>query len=293
LTETHSRPVFSRPRVKGWAAPLLFLIVAIIFEFLFVYSFQLLGVSDKNAWTILQFPGTDLALTISPLFHLLPLTVLIVLFSCWVYLTRTYASSFTITEKRKPSALSRREIERRRLKSVRRMSRGISRRFQRVGRSLKAAFLKIPGMPSVSKRLSLGKGSVRSALTVFTVFISISVLFYIVVYPDLIRNLVVGFYQADSSRIDFVMGVGRGLQGIGEALPPIGGLGAAIVNGLWAAAPSFRQGLAGVGASLTGGIVNYDAAGKYILSQNAASLTVVAIALLYGWYASIRRPRKR
>lgn len=294
MTETRSRPVLSRPRVKGWTAPLLFLIMAVIFEFLLVYSFQLLGVNDINAWTILQFPGTGLALTINPLFHLLPLAVLIVLISSWVYLTRTYTYSFAIAEKRKlASPPLRREIEKRRLKSLRRLSRGINRRFQRIGRSIRAAFLKIPGMAGVSRRLSLTKSSVRSALTVFTVFISISLLLYIVVYPDLIRNLVVGFYQVDPSRVDFVVGISNGLQGIGEALPPIGGLGTAIVNGLWAAAPGFRQSLAGVGASLTGGIVTYDAAGKYILTQNAAALTVVAIALLYGWYASIRRPRKR
>jgi len=248
----------------------------------------LLGVSDKNAWTVLQFPGTGLALTISPLFHLLPLAILIALISSWIYLTETFTHSFAIAEKRKPaSPFSRREIERRRLKSLRRFSRGISRRFQRFGRSLKTAFLRIPGVASISKRLSLARNSVNSALTVFIVFISISLFLYIIVYPDLIHNIVVGFYQADSSRVNFVVGIGNGLQGIG------GDLGTAIVNGLWAAAPGFHQSLAGVGASLTEGIVAYDAAGKYILSQNAAVLSVVAIALLYGRYSTIRRPRRR
>lgn len=297
MSETRSRQISSRPRFRGLVAPLLFLILTFFFEFLLVYSFQLLGVSDKNALTgTLQFPGTSLIFTIaiSPLFHLLPLTVFIVLFSSWLYLARTYASSLTIIEKRKPAPqLSRREIEKRRLKGLRRLSRGISRRSQRVGRSLKAAFLKVPGISSVSKRLSFARNSVRSALAVFTVFVSISLLLFIIVYPDLIRNIVVGFYEADSSRVDFVAGIGNGLQGIGESLPPIGGLGTAIANGLWAAAPGFRNGLSGVGASLTGSVVNSDAAGKYILSQNLASWTVVLIALAYGWFASIRRPRRR
>lgn len=291
LSETRSRPITSRFRFKGLAAPLLFLLLAVVFEFLLVLSFQLLGLSDRNAWTnTLQFPGTNLALTISisPLFHLLPVTVLIVLVSSWLYLARTYTYSLTIVEKRKhPLPPSRREIEKRRLRSLRRLSRGISRRFQRVGRSIKAGFLRVPGVAGVSRRLSLAKSSVRSALTVFTVFVSISLLLYIIVYPDLIRNLVIGFYQADSSRVNFVVGVGNMLQGVG------GSVGTAIVNGLWAAAPGFRQSLASAGASLTGSIVNFDVAGKYVLSQNAASLTVIAIALVYGWYASIRRPRKR
>jgi hypothetical protein len=265
--------------------------LAIAVEFLLVYSFQLLGLSDKTAWSgTLQFPGTNLAFTItfSPLFQLLPVTVLIVLISSWVYLARTYTYSLAIVEKRKhPLPPSRREIEKRRLKGLRRLSRGISRRFQRVGRSIKAGFLRVPGVAGASRRLSLAKSSVRSALTVFAVFVSFSLLLYVVVYPDLIRNLVVGFYQADSSRVDFVVGVGNLLQGVG------GSLGTAIANGLWAAAPGFRQSLAGIGASLTGSIVNFDVAGKYILSQNAASMTVVTIALVYGWYASIRRPRRR
>jgi hypothetical protein len=224
----------------------------------------------------------------------LPLTVFVVLFSSWLYLARAYTFSLTIIGKKKPAPqLSRREIEKRRLKGLRKLSRGISRRFERVGRSLKATFLRVHSISSVSKRVSLAKNSVRSALTVFTVFVSISLLLFIIVYPDLIRNMVVGFYEADSSRVDFVVGVSDRLQGIGESLPPIGGLGTAIVNGLWAIAPGFRQGLAGVGASLTGFIVNSDAAGKFILSQNIASWIVVLIALAYGWYASIRRPRKR
>ena len=297
MSETRSRQISSRPRFKGLVAPLLFLILAVVFEFLLVYSFQLLGLSDNNALTsTLQFPGTSLVftVTISPLFHLLPLTVFVVLFSSWLYLARTYTYSLVIIEKRKLAPqLSRREIEKRRLKGLRRLSRGISRRFQRVGRSLKAAFLRVPGISSVAKRLSLARSSVKGALTVFTVFVSISLLLFIIVYPDLIRNIVVGFYEADSSRVDFVVGVGNGLQGIGEALAPIGGLGTAIFNGLWAVAPGFRQGLAGVGASLTGSIVNSDAANKFILSQNIASWTVVLIALAYGWFASIRRPRKR
>ncbi len=240
------------------------------------------------AWTILQFPGTSVALTISPLFHLLPLTVLIVLFSAWIYLTRIYAQSLATVERRKPTAPpSRRELERRRLKGMRRFSRGINRRFQKIGHSIKAAFLKIPGMTGASKRLSFARASVRSAVTVFAVFISVSFLLFVIVYPDLIRNIVVGFYQADSSRVNFVRGVGNGLQGFG------GGVGTAIAEGLWAAAPGFRQSLSGVGASLTGGIVHYTGDGKYVLSQNVAALAVIGIALLYGWFTSIQRPRKR
>jgi hypothetical protein len=290
LPETRSRPVFSGTRFKGIAAPLLFLILAFILEFLLVYSFLLLGLSDKNAWTnTLQFPGTNFALTItvSPLFHLLPVAVLIVLVSSWLYLAKTYTYSFAIAEKRKHPPPSRREIESRRFKSLRRLYRRIDRRLQRVGRSIKAGFLRIPGMAGVSERLSLTKSSVGSALIVFAVFVSISFLLYIVIYPDLIRNIVVGFYEADSSRVDFVVGVGNSLRGVG------GSLGVTVANGLWGAAPGFRQGLASIGASLTGSIVNFDAAGKYVLSQNAASMIVVAIALIYGWYTSIRRPRKR
>lgn len=298
LSETSSkRFAFRGTAIRGSVGLILFLVVAFVFEFLLVYSFLLFGLTDKYAWVIpLQVPGTSSAfnIVISPLFHLLPATVLIVLLSCRLYLTRYTALALTRAEaSKRVSPAARREFEKRRLRSLRRFAKGVSRRFQRVGRSVKAGFLRVPGVSFASRRLSSSRASVRSALVVFEVFISISLLLYIVVYPDLIRNLVVGFYRANPSSLGFATGVGDWLRGVGEALPAIGGLGTAFINGLWGAAPSFKNGLAGVGASLTGSIVSYDVAGKYILSQNVASLTVVFVALLYGWLVSSRRPRRR
>jgi hypothetical protein len=278
-------------------ALIVFLVIAFILEFLLVYSFQLLGLTDKNAWILtLQIPGTSLSfnVVVSPLFHLLPVTVLIVLISSWTYLARYTAFAFARVEKgKRVSPATRREVEKRRLRSLRRFSKALSRRLQRVGRSVKAGFLRVPGVLAVSKRLFSARVAVRSALAVFAVFLSISLLLYVVFYPDVISQLVIGFYRANPSCLGFVTGVGDWLRGVGEALPPIGGLGTALVNGLWEAAPGFRQGLTGVGASLTGSVVSFDVSGKYILSQNVASLTVIFVALIYGWYASSRRPRRR
>ena len=298
MPETSSkRFAFRGTAIKGSVGLILFLAVAFVLEFLLVYSFLLFGLTEKYAWVLpLQVPGTSLTfdIVISPLFHLLPATVLIVLLSCRLYLTRYTALALSRAEaSKRVSPASRREFEKRRLRSLRRFAKGVSRRFQRVGRSVKAGFLRVPGVSSVSKRLSSARASVRSALVVFEVFISISLLLYIVVYPDLIRNLVVGFYRANPSSLGFVTGVGDGLRGVGEAFPAIGGLGTAFINGLCGAAPGFRNSLAGVGASLTGSIVSFDVAGKYILSQNVAVWTVVFVALLYGWLASSRRPRRR
>lgn len=282
---------------KNFAALLLFVILTVFFEFLLVYSFQLFGLTDKNAWTgTFQIPATDWSFTVSvsPLFHLLPITVIVVLVSSWTYLTKYTAfvpSRAEAFRRTLPSA--RRETEKQRFKGLRRFSKRISRRMQRIGRSVKAGFQRIHGVSYVSKRLYSARAAVRSALAVLAVFLSMSLLLYIVVYPDLIHQGVVSLYKGNLSFREFVAGTINGVHGVGQALPPLGSLGTAINNALLAAAPSFRHGLADVGAALTGSIVGLDVTGKYVLSQNVAAWSAALVALIYSSYVLSRRPKKR
>jgi len=275
---------------KGFTALLLFLILALFFEFLLVYSFQSFGLTDKNAWTgIFQVPATNwfFDFSISPLFHLLPITVIVVLVSSWAYLTKytVFVPSRAETARRVlPS--TRRETEKHRFRELKRFFKRISRRVQNVWRSVKAGLQRIPGVSFVSKRLYFARAAVRSALAVFAVFLSISLLLYVVVYPDLIYRGVVELYRGNPSFLWFVTGTIDLVRGVGQAFSPIN-------NALLGAAPGFRHSLAGVGASLTGSIVGLDVAGKYVLSQNVAAWSSALVALVYGSYASSRRPRRR
>jgi len=298
LSETRGkRLIFRWSAPKGFAALLLFLLLTLFFEFLLVYSFQSFGLTDKNAWTgMFQIPATNWSfiVSISPLFHLLPITVIIVLVSSWAYLTKYTAFVPSRAETaRRTLPLTWRETEKHRLRKLRGFFKGISRRVQRIGRSVKARFQRIRVVSYVSKRLYFARAAVRSALAVLTVFLSMSLLLYIVVYPDIIHQGVVELYRVNSSFLGFVTGTIDLVRGVGQALPPLGNLGTAINNALLGAAPGFRHGLAGVGAALTGSIVSLDVTGKYVLSQNVAAWSAALVALIYGSYASSRRPKRR
>jgi len=298
LPETRKKRLIVRwTAPKSFVALLLFLILALFFEFLLVYSFQSFGLTDKNAWTgMFKVPATNWSfiVSVSPLFHLLPITVIVVLVSSWAYLTKYTAFMPSRAEAAKRTLPpTRRETEKHRFRKLRSFSKRISRRAQRIGRSVKAGLQRIRGVSYVSKRLYFTRAAVRSALAVLAVFLSMSLLLYIVVYPDLIHQGVVGFYRSNSSFLGFVTGTIDLVRGAGQALPPLGGLGTAINNALLGAAPGFRHGLAGAGATLTGSLVGLDVTGKYVLSQNVAAWSAALVALIYSSYASSRRPRRR
>jgi len=297
LSETSGkRLVFKWAAPKGFAAILLFLLLALFFEFLLVYSFQSFGLTDKGAWTgILQIPVSNwsFSVSISPMFHLLPVTVIIVLVSSWAYLIKYTAfvpSRAEATRGTLPS--TRRETERRRFKWLRGFSKSISRRLQRIWRSVKAGFQQMRGVSYVSKRLYLARATVKSALTVLAVFLSMSLLLNNVVYPDLIYHGVVDLYRGNPSFLGFVKGTTDLVRGVGQALPPVSGLGTAINDAFLGAAPGFRSSLAGFGAALTGSLVGLDVTGKYVLGQNVAAWMSALLALIYGLYVSSRRHRR-
>jgi hypothetical protein len=297
-TEAESRRlIFRWTALKGFTAIILFLIITVFFEFLLVYSFEMLGLIDNNTWTgAFWIPATNVSfnVTISPLLNLVPLSVLVVLVASWAYLTKHTAlvPSRVGAAKRTLQPL-RREVEKHRLKGLRKLSKRVSRSFQRFGHSVKARFQRIRGVSYLSRRLYFARAAVRSAVAVLAVFLSISLLLYIVVYPDLIAQLVLGLYKGNPSFLGFVRGIGDLTRGVGQALPPLGGLGAAINKALFGAAPGFRGSLARIGASLTVSVVDLSVVGKYVLSQNLAAWVAALVALIYGWYASSRRVKRR
>jgi len=291
LSQTRGKPlIFGWSAPKGFAALLLFLILAFFCEFMLVYSFQSFGLTDKNDWKgTFQIPATNwsFSVSISPLFHLLPITVMVVLVSSWAYLKKTtaFSPSRAETARRAPPSAWR-ETQKHRFRGFRRFFKRVSRRVQGIGRAVNAWFQRIPGVSYVSKRLYLARAAVRSALTVLAVFLSMSLLLYIVVYPDLIHQGVVALYRGNPSFLWFVTGTAELARGVGQALSPIN-------NALLEAAPSFRDSLAGVGAALTGSVVGLDVASKYVLSQNVAAWVSAFVAFVYRSYASSRRPRRR
>ncbi len=266
MDEADEKRSFTLTAPRGFLATLVFVLLAILFEILLVYSFIGLGLMDNS--TLVVNLGV-FAFVISPLFEFLPVTVIVVLFCSWVYLTKysTYVPprpDFT----RKP--MTRRELERRRFKGLRRFSRRIERRFQGFS-------------SSVFNGVHLDDAAVRSGLMVFFVFLALSLLVSVVAFPDLIYNTVVGMFMGNPFFLGFVRGTTTLAQGFGDALAGV----------LIVVAPGFHSGLDSSGEALTGSIVSLDSADKYLLSQNIATWASALLALGYGIYASTRRQKRR
>lgn len=279
---------------RRYVSLILFLALSLVFELLLILAFQIMGLTDQNAWTsTLLVPGTSFWFTvsISPLLHLLPISVIVVLFTSWRYLSKSNAFlPQRETAKRLPP---RRTIETGRFKSIQRFFRNLGRRLQRFGRTVKSGFAKIPGISQISQRLSSAHAVVRSAIAILLVFISLAVGLIFVEYPDLVYRLTLDLYRGSPALVNWVAGTGSWLHGVGTLLPPLGDFGASINNALIAGAPGFRRSLEAAGTSLTEPVFQLDVVGKFALSQNLAAWTAAIIALIYGSYASTRRRRVR
>ena len=260
---------------------MLFFALAFLFEYLMVYFFTFSGLTDNFAFKFFT-------ITISPLFHLMPLGVIFVLISSWAYLTKYVA----VVPRRTSPAKKPLERHRRQPRRARKMRfKSFRNFFRRIG----AAFLRIRGVSYVQQRLFFARAAVKSTATVLTVFLVSILALYILVYPNLSHDLAIGLYSANPSFHGFVLKTIEIAKGIAQALSPIGWLASAIDGALRAVAPGFRNAIEGLGSSMTGPLTNLDLVWKYTLCQNAAAWISAIVILAYGEYASrvyrIRKPR--
>jgi hypothetical protein len=227
------------------------------------------------------------------MFHLLPLTVIIVLLSSWQYLAKytTFIPQRIETTKRTQPP-PRRTQETRRFKALRQFTKRLTRRLQRAGRSLKANAQKIKGVSYISQRFHVARATVRSALAVVFTFLAILLIIVLIEYPDSIHQLALNLYRSSPTLLYFVRGIGQWLAGIGQAVPALGQLGVSINYGLASVGPGFRHSLESFGTSLTQPVMNAGLDTKYVLSQNVAAWTSALFAVVYGAYTS-SRPRRR
>jgi len=276
---------------KGFAAILLFFAVVLLLEFLIIHFFRSAGLTDDYTWTgTLRVPyvNQSLTLTLSPIFHLLPLSVTVVLLSSWAFLTKHVAFVPHKTQPAKKTTAERQRPSRRRFKSIRKLAKRINRGIQRTASSLKGALLRVPGVSKLSRRLFFARAAVRSALIVLSAFVSISLLAYTMAYPWWIHDSVVGFYRANPSLGAFVIGTNQKLQSLGKTLTPIGTAAKALNDALLTAAPGFRRDLQNLGGFLEP-LSKLNITEKYLLVQNLAAWTCAFVALAYGKYFGSRR----
>lgn len=280
---------------KGFTAILLFSASALLLEYLVVYSFLSGGLTDEFTWMeTFQVPYANwsFTLTVSPLFHLLPLSVVIVLVSSWAFLTKHIAFIPHRMESSKKATVKRRYPQRRKFRSIRNFLKRVNKRMQKIGSALKEVFLRIPGFSKLSRRLFFARTALRSAVIILLAFGSFALLVFSLAYPWWIHDVVVSFYRQNPSLLSFVLGTQESLQSLGQVLTPLQGIATAVNNGFLAAAPSFRRSLQSLGASAEP-LVKLDITGKYLLVQNLAAWVCALIALAYGKYASTRRFKRR
>jgi hypothetical protein len=273
------RLIFQWTTLKGLAAILLFLIVATLIEYIVVLYAMNFGVKDETLvqWSS-QFPGIDwiITITISPLFHLVPIAVIIVLVSSWTYLTRHVAVKSPEKLKGKVKSISKHRKERG-FKEVKKLASKIRDFFG----NLKSVLLRIRGVAYIWQKIHFARATIKSALTVLLVFGALILLVSVLTYPQLIYWTVSNAYRDDSLLLGFVTSISNCGKGIAEALAPIGWICSVVNNALLSTAPAFRDFVLSLGG-LTKSLVELDDAGKYLVFQNVAAWVSALTALFYG-----------
>jgi hypothetical protein len=200
-----------------------------------------------------------MTVTISPLFNLVPIAVIITLAFSWVYLTRQTAT--------KPYEVKRGKIE----PSTKREKQSRVKKF--FGK-IKAGLLKVKGFAYLWQKIHFARATMKSALTVLIVFATLILIVSLFAYPKLIYQTISSAYQSNPSLLNFV-------KGTAQALAPLGGIFSSINSALLGAAPGFGNFASSLG-SVIGPLTSLDNTGKYLIFQNIAAWVSALLALFYG-----------
>lgn len=235
--------------VKGLAGIIVFLTMAALIEYFIVLYAINLGVRDTSLlrWEI-QLPGTSwlIIIAISPLFHLVPIAVIITLLFTWIYLGKHIG-----------------------IKPPHHLGKGKAKFIAKQEKGAKLNFFgKI--------RLRLSRVTLKSALTVFLAFAILTITISFLAYPRLVYETISNTYQNSPSLLSFV-------KGTAQALAPIGDTFSIINKAILFAAPEFRNFALSLGAIIKP-LSDLDNSGKYLALQNIAAWISALAALVYGEY---------
>jgi hypothetical protein len=235
----------------------LFLALAIISEFFIVSFFMFSGLSAV----------VEHSLPVSPLFHLLPFAVILVLVSSWMYLTKHIAMR---PPKISPAKISK--SRRRRPRRTKKPSRSIVGYIKKIFSKISSISIRSRRVSSVPQRLSFGRVAVESIVTVLTIFLLSIFLISVLVYPHLFTDFAVEFYSKSSPLQGF-------MHSLAEAL-------VSIASGLDSIAPGFRNAFESIVSARTPSLTEGDLLWRYVFCQNAAAWISAIAALAYVKYFS-------
>lgn len=262
------RPITRWPALKGAAKALLFLAIAILAEYLTISYAISLGLKDETPLqSNFKIPGTEwtFSITISPLFHLIPIAVIVSLIASWTYLSRRIVV--------RPQAVLRGKVGP--------VSRQVKKsKVDRFFSKISSALSRNRVITYLGRKIRSTRSTVRSALAILFVFLLFTLVASLLTYPELIYLSIVNAYRGSPSLLGFV-------KGVSNALSPIGQIFASANTALLGASPGFRDFASGFGG-LIRPLADLDNVGKYLIIQNAAAWTSGLAALFYGEYRGQR-----
>jgi len=264
--------------LKRAAALVMFIVLATLVEGLIVFYAANIGVRDE---TCLQIPW--LGLTVSPLFHLIPISVVIVLAASWTCMMK-YAS-MKPAEKMKTSP--------KKAKASSEKGTGLKAKISGFLGKVKAKLLKVKGVSYIGGRIDFAKATVKNAVIILLVFLALTLTVSILANPWLVYRTFANLYQNNPQILGFVVAIRDTLQGFAQTVTPVGWLCSSIDGAIRAAAPSFKSFISALGV-LTKPLVDLSPVGKYIVFQNFAAWFSALTVLVYGAYTrkSYRFKRK-
>lgn len=285
------RMIFQWMTFKALIAIILFVIFALLIQWLIVLYSVNLGVKDTSLIQYeFQFPNSDwtITITISPLFHLIPTVVIITLLSSWTYLTKHIA----VRHSRKQSQ-GVKSVRSQTKKLNAKGTKGLMVKIKTAAENVKIKLLKIRSIAYLWQKIHFARATIKSGLIVLCIFVLFIFITSLLTYPQIIYLAVKGGYQYNIALRNFMMSIGNFLHGI-MSLPILNSIYSAINSGLRFVAPGFR-GLVSQLGGLLEPLAKLPSSGKYLIFQNAATWISALIALFYGNYKqkNYRPIRKR
>jgi len=279
------RLIFSWTTGKGLLAILLYLAVAFALEYVVIVAFSSYGLTDNMPLTgSLRVPGSDSIFTvsISPVFHLIPLSVIVTLLSSWMHLTRCLAVI--------PSEMAMMPKKQIKKKETPKRSRfkDLKWRLERTNLIIKASFRRLGNLLLINRVSHLwsqshfARAAVKGSVALFSLFLFLAFTLYLAERPTFLYEFVAQFYRDNPHFLGFVLGIREAFLLLAQSLSSLGLATSSINSWITAVAVGFRDSISNLVAPLAKKMVELDILWKYLICQNVAAWMPALLVLLYG-----------
>ena len=156
---------------KSLSVIIIFLTISVLIQYFITYAFSSMGLIDQTFLQIFKISSTS-SITISPLYHLIPIGVIITLISSWMYLAKQIAKvPYKQRQSRKKKLYSRKykKITKKRFRSIKNIYDRINKNLIRTSHKIVQVFR----ISHISDRLAFARTTIKSAVMIFMIFLHI------------------------------------------------------------------------------------------------------------------------